>query len=303
MNAAFYTLVAKPLFARIRPTIGLWVVLGLALQANAFELSHQLSRIPAEQEIAQNLKTSRAVVGSGDLIGITVFGQPDMSAEIVVGDAGRIALPLIGQLNVAGLSPERLEELIASRLKEGRYLTNPTVSVQIKQSKSQVISILGEVLRPGRMNLQSNATLLEALANAGGLTNRADADLFILRKNATQTGDKQASNITQKITVNIQRYLKESGQDMALAAGDTIYVPVQKIFFIHGEIRKPGAYPIENDMNIMKALAIGGGIGERGSARRISIHRKNESQMQVLSADMNTPIQDNDVIYIDERFF
>jgi len=243
-------------------------------------------------------------LGIGDQITIAVFGQPDLSAEVTVGESGTIMVPLIGTLNVLNMSAAQLEAMVAMRLKDGGYLQNPGVSVQIRQLRSQLVSVIGEVQRPGRYPIQGRMTVLEALATAGGLTPRADKTIVLLRK---PSADKASD--TQREEISIQLETEGNGQfrgrlDAALLNDDVVFVGVQKLFYIHGEVRRPGAYPMEPGLNIMKALSISGGVSERGSARRISIHRLNADKvLKELPAELAMPIQPDDVIHVDERLF
>jgi polysaccharide export outer membrane protein len=242
-------------------------------------------------------------LGVGDQITIAVFGQPDLSAEVTVGESGTIMVPLIGTLNVLNLSAAQLEAMVATRLKDGGYLQNPGVSVQIRQLRSQLVSVIGEVQRPGRYPIQGRMTVLEALATAGGLTQRADKTIVLLRKPAP---DKGAESPREEISIQLETAGGQFGGrlDAPLLNDDVVFVGVQKLFYIHGEVRRPGAYPMETGMNIMKALSLSGGVSERGSDRRIKIHRLDAHKvLQEMKADSATPLQPDDVIHVDERLF
>lgn len=242
-------------------------------------------------------------LGVGDQITIAVFGQPDLSAEVTVGESGTIMVPLIGTLNVLNLSAAQLEAMVATRLKDGGYLQNPGVSVQIRQLRSQLVSVIGEVQRPGRYPIQGRMTVLEALATAGGLTQRADKTIVLLRKPAS---DKGAESPREEISIQLETAGGQFGGrlDAPLLNDDVVFVGVQKLFYIHGEVRRPGAYPMETGMNIMKALSLSGGVSERGSDRRIKIHRLDAHKvLQEMKADPATPLQPDDVIHVDERLF
>lgn len=242
-------------------------------------------------------------VGVGDQIFITVFGQPDMSAEVSVNDNEQVTLSLIGTLKVGGLSPQSIEKLIAQRLRDGEYLRNPQVSVQVKQVRSQMISVLGEVARPGRYPILGRLTVLEALAIAGGLAPRADRVVSLLRRNLEKNG---RGGERQEIPIRLDQ-LADPGRgelDVELRNDDVVFVAQQKLFYIHGEVRKPGAYPMEPDLNVMRVLSISGGVTERGSLRRIRISRKNgDMKNQEFKPELDTPILSGDVVYVDERLF
>ncbi len=242
-------------------------------------------------------------LGIGDQITIAVFGQPDLSAEVTVGESGTIMVPLIGTLNVLNLSAAQLESMVATRLKDGGYLQNPGVSIQIRQLRSQQVSVIGEVQRPGRYPIQGRMTVLEALATAGGLTPRADKTIVLLRKPGADKGsDGQREEISIQLETDGGRF--RGRLDATLLNDDVVFVGVQKLFYIHGEVRRPGAYPMEQGLNIMKALSISGGVSERGSERRIKVHRLNADKvLEELPAHPAMPLQADDVIHVDERLF
>ena len=245
----------------------------------------------------------RLSVGVGDQIFITVFGQPDMSAEVTVNENQQVTLPLVGTIRVGALTPSAIEKLVAKRLKDGEYLRNPEVSVQVRQVRSQMISVLGEVQRPGRFPILGKLTVLDALATAGGLTQRADRTVFLLRRNPLDGGPIQR----REIAIHLDSVVDSSkGElDMELKNDDVVFVAQQKMFYVHGEVRRPGAYPIEPDLNIMRVLSISGGVTERGSLRRIRIHRKgpDDKSVQELTQDLTAPVRSGDVIHVDERLF
>ena len=255
------------------------------------------------QPDAPPVREAQPPLGIGDQIAIAVFGQPDMSAEVTVGESGSIMVPLIGTLNVLNLSAAQLEALVARRLKDGGYLQSPGVSVQIRQLRSQQVSVLGEVQRPGRYPIQGKMTVLEALATAGGMTPRADKSILLLRKSlAASSLDKVREEIS--IQLDTVGAPVRGRLDAPLVNDDVVFVPVQKLFYVHGEVRRPGAYPMEQGMNIMKALALSGGVSDRGSNKRIKIHRLDAQKvLREIKAELPMAIEPDDVIYVEERLF
>lgn len=287
-------------------------VLGLApAMAQTLKPSLSLGAPPSEQAATPvssaqparetDLKTS--AVGASDQLTITVYGQPDMGAEVTVNDNGQITLPLIGTLKVMGLTPPAIEQAIARRLRDGDYLKNPEVSVQVRQLKSQMVSVLGEVQKPGRFPLQGRMTVLEALATAGGLTGKADRQVLVLRRKPAQD-EAEPTREEIPIALDPQSSLSRGRLDLELMNDDVVFVGPQKQFYVHGEVRKPGAYPMEPELNIMRVLSIAGGVTERGSMGRISIHRRNAEQvLKKLPAQPDSPVESGDVVFVDERFF
>lgn len=285
-------------------------------QALQLKLSTELATVPdmatagaprteAAQPVNDALvaRDGQPPLGVGDQIAIAVFGQPDLSAEVTVGESGSIMVPLIGTLNVLNMSAAQLETMVAKRLKDGGYLQNPGVSVQIRQLRSQLVSVIGEVQRPGRYPIQGKMTVLEALATAGGLTQRADKSILVLRKSPTTvSGDSTREEISIQLDTAGAQF--RGRLDAPLVNDDVVYVGVQKLFYIHGEVRRPGAYPMEQGLNIMKALALSGGVSERGSKGRIKVHRLDAQKvLREIRAELPLAIEPDDVIYVDERLF
>lgn len=277
--------------------------------AQTLKPSLSLSALPTELPTAPNAQPLRetdpktSAVGASDQLTITVYGQPDMGAEVTINDNGQITLPLIGTLKVTGMTPPAIEQAIARRLKDGDYLKNPEVSVQVRQLKSQMISVLGEVQKPGRFPLQGRMTVLEALATAGGLTGKADRQVLVLRRKPVAEG-AEPTREEIPIVLDPQSSLGRGRLDLELVNDDVVFIGIQKQFYVHGEVRKPGAYPMEPELNIMRVLSIAGGVTERGSMGRISIHRRNADQeLKKLPAQPDTPVENGDVVFVDERFF
>jgi len=247
-------------------------------------------------------------VGSGDVLRVTVFGQPDLSAEVGVNDKGFLTLPLIGGIDVNGLTTSEISAKVADGLRKGQYLKNPEVSVEVVQLRSQMVSVLGEVSRPGRYPIPGHMSVLELLATAGGLTAQADQTVTLLRRKDNKTGDKSPSNSESDVRIPIllgeTSATERSPLDVELNAGDVVYVNKKKLFYIHGEVNRPGSYPMEQDMNVMRAISLGGGMTQRASQRRIYINREMpEKGVQEIKAKLTDPVLPGDVVYVNESLF
>lgn len=247
-----------------------------------------------------------AAVGPGDTLQITVFGQPELSATITVSVAGNIIVPVVGSIAVDGLSPAAVASRVTAGLRAKNYLQDPQVSVEVLQVRSQMTSILGEVMRPGRYPLEGRLSLLELLAMAGGLKETADDTAVLLRKssspNAVAPG---ASQSRLELYVGGRQALSRAVQDVPLMAGDVVYIGPAKRFFIYGEVARAGAYPMEDGLTVMRAVSLGGGLSQRASERRITINRKvtGTEREETLKATLTDPVLPGDVIHVDERFF
>jgi polysaccharide export outer membrane protein len=123
---------------------------------------------------------SEYAVGPLDVLTITIWEQADLSGRFTVGADGNISYPLLGNVRVTGLTSRAIEELLRTRLADG-YLKKPQVTVEVTQFLSQRIFMMGEVTTQGPLPLTGELTLLEALARAGGVTEKAGAELVMMR--------------------------------------------------------------------------------------------------------------------------
>jgi polysaccharide biosynthesis/export protein len=158
------------------------------------------------------------VIGNDDVLAINVWKEPDISRAIPVRSDGKISLPLVGEVQAAGQTPLKLEQDIASKLKN--YISEPEVTVIVQQINSQKFNILGQVVRPGTYVIANSVTVLDAIALAGGFRDFAkQKSIYILR----QSGDGGQTRIpfNYKDVVNG----KNTAQNIKLQPRDTIVVP------------------------------------------------------------------------------
>ncbi len=237
-------------------------------------------------------------LGAGDTIRVLVFQNPDLTVEARVSENGSISYPLIGTVELGGLSIAAAEKKIATALKDGGFVQQPQVNIVLLQVRGNQVSVLGQVTRPGRFPLETfNTRVSDMLAAAVGATAIGD-DVAIL------TGVRNGKPFRKVIDIP-ELYLGEKlDNDVVLSGGDTIYVHRAPVFYIYGEAQRPGPYRIERGMTVMQALAQGGGPTPRGSEYRLRLHRKNAAGVvEQLSPAMTDPVQPNDVIYVRESIF
>jgi polysaccharide export outer membrane protein len=245
------------------------------------------------------------IVGPNDVLGVTVFNQPQMSGKFAVESDGTLAFPLIGRVKVGGLSVRAVEDELRSRLAKG-YLTDPNVSVTVEQYRSQQIFVMGEVRQPGSLQFTGSMTLIEALARAGSPTDHAGAEVMIVRPpgEPPATATLPASSPSSE-TVRVDLQALQTGelsQNIPLRAGDTIFVPRAATVFVSGQVKSPGEYVIRGRVTVRQAIALAGGVTERGSTRRIQIVRQAEGKEVTVNADLQTAVQPGDTIVVRERF-
>ena len=234
------------------------------------------------------------LLGAGDLIKISTFGYPDLAADVRISESGNITFPLIGQIAAEGLSTRQLETVITQRLLEGNFIKDAQVSVLIVEYLSQKVSVLGQVGKPGQYFLDGTTRVLDLLAKAGGVAEESGGDEAVLlrRGGTSQTIDLDAL------------FRGDSSQNPVVANGDTINVLRAPRFYIYGEVQRPGAYRLERNMTLSRAISAGGGLTARGTERRAVVKRRDakgkEDEYSLRESDVLKP---DDVLFIKESWF
>lgn len=238
-------------------------------------------------------------LGAGDIIRIIVFQNPDLTVETRVTENGTITYPLIGVVKIGGKTIPSAEQIIAKALKDGGYIKQPQVNIVLLQNRSNQVSVLGQVNHPGRFPLETvNIRVSEMIAIAGGIITNTGADVAIL------TGVREGKPFRKEIDIANMFLNNKPQEDLVVTGGDVIYVPRQAVFYIYGEVQKPGSYRVERGMTIRQALAQGGGPTIRGTERSLGLYRRDPSgKLETLSPDLNAPVQPDDVLYVKESLF
>src|SRR4051812_32382007 len=235
--------------------------------------------------------------GPGDIIRIQVYQNPDLSMETRVTENGIITYPLIGIVKIGGLTVSAAESLIASTLKSGGFIKQPQVTIVPTHILSNQISVLGQVGRPGRFPLETfNTRLSEMIAIAGGIS-ATGADTAIV------TGVREGKQFRREIDISGMFLDNKLEEDIVVAGGDVIYIHRMPMFFIYGEVQRPGSYRVERGMTIRQALTLGGGPTVRGTERRLTLHRRSGNSVSETSPNLNNPVRPDDVLYVGESLF
>lgn len=246
-------------------------------------------------------------VGPGDLLEIEAYKVDEVNRTVRVNSRGEIALPLVGVLNVKGLTTSEIEDLIAKKLE--KYVQTPVVTVYVKEYKSQQISVMGEVKSPNIYAVTGQRYLLQMLMMAGGLTPDAGNVCYIIRP-LFKTDRKKRS---QTIVINLNDLLVkgDSSLDVPVFAGDVINVPRGSIFFVDGEVKSPGAFVMTGRTTLMEAMSMAHGANSSASLSDIRIYRDNGKggrdiktvdYKAILKGDKpDVEIADNDIIIVPEN--
>ena len=234
-------------------------------------------------------------LGMGDMVRITVFRNPDLTTEARVTERGTVLFPMIGEVPVSGLTPSQAGARIADKLRNGKYVVNPEVTVSIAQVNSRQVSVLGNVNKPGRYPLDSvSVKLTDVLATAGGVAGTGADFVTVVSANNRKTDvDLAAMFRNGDLTKNVE-----------LQPGDTVYVHRAPMIYVYGEVQKGGAYRLEPNMTVMQAIALASGITPRGTERGLKVSRKDPSGgVRKFDVSLTDPVQADDVIYVRESLF
>jgi polysaccharide biosynthesis/export protein len=236
-------------------------------------------------------------LGAGDNIRVVVFQNPDLTVETRVTENGTITYPLVGELKVGGLTIPDAEQKLAKALKEGHFIQQPQVNILLIQNRGNQVSVLGAVNRPGRFPLETvDIRFSEMIAIAGGIA-PAGADVAIL------TGLRNGKPLRKEIDAPGMFLQNKLGEDIVVAPGDVIYVPRQPMFYIYGEVQRPGSYRVERGMTIRQALAQGGGVTLRGTVSDLQVYRSGDPKDEPRNPDLSDLVRPDDVLYVKQSLF
>jgi len=202
------------------------------------------------------------VIGGGDLLQIQVFDVPDMSRDVRVSDSGYFSLPLVpARIRASGLTTFQLEEKLVELLQVNGLVSNPHVTVFVKETRSRPISVIGAVRRPLVYQAMRETTLLEVLSQAEGLLPDAGSVVVVTRAPAPQADSAaatgtEASAGPESVTIALKDLL-ESGDpkfNIPLYGGDVVSVPRAGVVYVVGAVGRPGGYTLKSDAETMTAL-------------------------------------------------
>lgn len=235
-------------------------------------------------------------LGSGDVIKISVYEYPDLTTEMRVSETGNVSFPLIGEVILGGKAVGEAERLIAQRLNDGGFINKPQVTIVVVQFVSQKINVLGLVNKPGSYSLEEASHVIDLLAQAGGVTVPSAADFAtLLHSDGT------------KVNIDLNALLAgEAAQNHVVSNGDVIFVPRAPMFYIYGEVQRPGSYKLEKNMSVTQAISTGGGLTPKGTdgwPGPIVKRRDAEGKEQKIDVEGSTLLRVDDVLYINESWF
>jgi polysaccharide biosynthesis/export protein len=240
-------------------------------------------------------------VGPGDRLSVAVLQMPDLKTTVRVSQQGAISLPLLGIVQVSGLSASEIERKLADELRR-TYVRDPQVSVQVEEIESHPISVVGAVTEPGIFQVRGPMNLLAVLSLAKGVTETAGNRVLVVR----------ADNAAAPIDLDLKQLL-ESGDpslNIVVNPGDVVKVTSAPMIYIVGEFKKPGAFPMPRGdrLTVLRALALGEGLGPLAAKKDAVIMRTSVEGVQteigirldrIIKAEEPDPVlQANDVLFV-----
>jgi len=205
-------------------------------------------------------------LGPGDLVHVSLYGEPNFERDIRISDSGKIALPFIGDLDVAGLTSEAAQKRIERLLVEGGFFADPQVSVLIKEYATQGVSVLGEVQKPGIYPLLGPHTLFDAISAAGGTTPKAGREVTITRRKQLQSPEvvELSYDPTGSTKTNV-----------TVEPGDTVVVSKAGMVYVVGDVKQPTGIVLESpDLTVLQAIALAQGTNAKAALNKSKVIRK-----------------------------
>lgn len=265
-------------------------------------------------------------VGPDDVLEVKVYDEEDLSRTTQVTSRGTIALPLLKDVHVAGLTASQVAEKLEA-LYGADYLHSPQVFVSVKEFRSKTVQVLGAVKNPGVYTLRGRSAVLDVLGLAGGISEAGGASLLLLRppergahdpeaarKRELAAGNAAFKEGVEPITVDVHRLLVEGdvGQNLEVKGGDTVFVPRGGEIYVLGEVRNPGSVKFEEGMTLTQAISKTNGFTKTASKGRVQIVRvENEKKTQYdvnvkrieAGKERDFVLQSRDLVVVPESIF
>jgi len=234
-------------------------------------------------------------LGPGDVVRVTVYDHADLALEAEIAGDGSLRMPLVGSVDLGGMTFTQAEARIAERLQAGGFVNHPQVNLFITQYRSQMVSVVGAVNQPGRYRLDGDTTLVGMLATAGGISGTGGDSFYLIRD-----GLRRRFRLSDLAS-------DSAGDELGkvhLKPNDQIYVPKQAQIYVYGEVQRPGVYPLEEGMTVVKAIAMAGGFTGKADSDDIDIQRSEaQAQQGRQEASLSSVLQAEDVLFIGESLF
>ena len=235
----------------------------------------------------------------GDLLEVSVYGVPELSTKTRITNTGDVYLPLVDYVHVADLNLDEAQTLIEKRLADGGFLRNPHVTIFVDESVTQGATVLGEVSKPGVYPVLGERRLYDLISAAGGFTDKAGRVVTITRRT------KPDSPVTVHLPSNLA---DQTDANVGVSPGDTIVVGRAGIVYVVGDVSRPSGFMIEdNNLTVLKALALAGGANRTASLNGSKLLRQTSNGVQEIPVQLkkilrakapDAPLQRGDILFV-----
>jgi polysaccharide biosynthesis/export protein len=262
------------------------------------DLNSTAAAAPGSQTASTN-PDAAIRLGSGDLLDVSIYGVPDLATKTRIGNNGDIYLPLVNYVHVGSLTLDAAQTAIEKQYVAGGFLVDPHVSVFIDEYASQGANVLGAVNRPGVYPVLGKQGLLDIIAAAGGLADKAGMTATISHKDQPN----------QAVTVSLRGNTEDSDHSVTqILPGDTIFVHKADIVYIVGDVNRPSGLMMDSgNLTVLQAIALVGGTTRTAKLNGVKIIRKESGGMtetnvplkKILRAKApDVPLQANDILFV-----
>jgi polysaccharide biosynthesis/export protein len=229
------------------------------------------------------------VLGPDDTVQVVVYGQPEFSITTRIKSDGTIVMPLIGAVKASGQTNIGLAAQITDALTRTGFLKSPIVNIEILNYVSKTVNVAGKVATPAVIPLDRPYRALEVLLKAGWVRDAGSSYVYLRRPGQAE------------VRLDVDGLVRGGpDKDPLLRPGDTLFVPDAELFYVTGQVARPGMFPILPNMTIRQALASAGGVTATGSANKIGLIRAGAKEVDI---DPTQLVEKNDVLIVKERLF
>jgi polysaccharide biosynthesis/export protein len=263
------------------------------------EINELNDKILTQAQMA--VEPGEILIGAGDLLQISVFEAKELDKTVRVSSRGFVSLPLVGEVQISGLTAIEAEEEIEDMYKS-RFIKDPHVSIFVEEQISQRITLVGQFKNPGTYDYLSSQRLLDVIALGGGLSERA-GQIVQVRRTRYMQGEPNT------FIVDLDRLIKKGNVELniRLNGGDVLFIPEAGVFFVDGAVRRPGSYPIKHQTVVQEGLVEAGGFESSAKKDKIKLVRVTENgEREIIDLDLNEkssiemPLKDRDILIVGE---
>jgi polysaccharide biosynthesis/export protein len=244
---------------------------------------------PAPAAAAQEGASQTYVLGTADVIEVSVLGRPDFTTRDRIGEDGTIRVPFLGVVSAANKTAPQFADELGKALESGGYFSHPIVKVDIVSFASRYVTVLGNFGSPGLVPVDRAYRLSEIVARVGGVKDTA-ADYVVFRP---RVGEPRHISIQALATGDLK-------EDPFVSPGDKIYSPDAELFYVSGQVKSPGAFPMRQNITLRMAVSRGGGVTDSGSLKSLTVTRGGQT---LKNLNLDDKVLPGDIINIGERLF